>query len=109
MVDCHSRWCSRDSPEHGRRGQNIIRPSRRGHTREHVPPLKEENLGSDPRSRSSSSWTSCVRDQPTLTPESIKRLEDLRVDLELFTARLQRKLVEGEMTVNIPEGATPPE
>jgi len=47
--------------------------------------------------------------KPTLTPESIKRLEDLRVDLELFTARLQRKLVEGEMTVNIPEGATPPE
>ncbi len=47
--------------------------------------------------------------KPTLTPESMKRLEELHVDLELFTARLQRKLVEGEMTVNIPEGATPPE
>jgi hypothetical protein len=46
---------------------------------------------------------------PTLTTESVKRLSDLNVDLELFTARLQRKLVEGEMTVNIPEGATPPE
>jgi hypothetical protein len=30
-------------------------------------------------------------------------------NMELFTARLQRKLVEGELTVNIPEGATPPE
>ncbi len=47
--------------------------------------------------------------KPTLTVGSVKRLEDLRVDLELFTARLQRKLVEGEMTVNIPEGASPPE
>ena len=47
--------------------------------------------------------------KPTLTAESIKRLEDLQVDLELFTARLQRKLVEGEMTVNIPEGMSPPE
>ena len=47
--------------------------------------------------------------KPTLTPEAVERLENLRVDLELFTARLQRKLVEGEMTVNIPEGATPPE
>jgi hypothetical protein len=47
--------------------------------------------------------------KPTLTPESLSRLENLKVDLELFTARLQRKLVEGEMTVNIPEGAKPPE
>lgn len=47
--------------------------------------------------------------KPTLSGESMKRLEDLQVDVELFTARLQRKLVEGEMTVNIPEGAAPPE
>ena len=47
--------------------------------------------------------------KPTLSPESIERLENLEVDLELFTARLQRKLVEGEMTVNIPEGAKPPD
>src|SRR2546421_8310525 len=46
---------------------------------------------------------------PTLTPDAVKRLESLHVDMELFTARLQRKLVEGELTVNIPEGATPPE
>lgn len=47
--------------------------------------------------------------KPTLTQESIERLEILGVDLELFTARLQRKLVEGEMTVNVPEGTAPPE
>ena len=47
--------------------------------------------------------------KPTLDAESLRRLEDLRVDIELFTARLQRKLVEGEMTVNIPKGAKPPE
>lgn len=47
--------------------------------------------------------------KPNLSTESMKRLEDLGVDLELFTARLQRKMVEGEMTVNIPEGAKPPE
>lgn len=47
--------------------------------------------------------------KPTLTEESSKRLSDLQVDLELFTARLQRKLVEGEMTVNIPPGTHPPE
>src|SRR5205809_291678 len=46
---------------------------------------------------------------PILQPEAIKRLEELKVDLELFTARLQRKMVEGDMTLNIPEGATPPE
>jgi hypothetical protein len=46
---------------------------------------------------------------PTLTADSVKKLESLRVDLELFNARLQRKLVEGEISVNIPEGARPPE
>ena len=46
---------------------------------------------------------------PTLTPDSVQRLESLHVDMELFTSRLQRKLVEGELTINIPEGATPPE
>ena len=46
---------------------------------------------------------------PTLQPDAINRLEELGVDLELFTARLQRKMVEGEMTVNIPEGTSPPE
>ncbi len=46
---------------------------------------------------------------PNLLPDAIKRLEDLGVDLELFNERLQRKMVEGEMTLNIPEGATPPE
>lgn len=47
--------------------------------------------------------------KPNLAAQSLQRLEELGVDLELFTARLQRKLVEGEMTVNIPEGAKPPE
>jgi hypothetical protein len=46
---------------------------------------------------------------PILQPGAIKRLEELGVDVELFTARLQRKMVEGEMTVNIPEGTSPPE
>ena len=46
---------------------------------------------------------------PTLTGDAIQRLEQLKVDLELFTARLQRKLVEGEMTVNVPEGMSPPD
>ena len=46
---------------------------------------------------------------PNLADESIKRLQELEVDLELFTAKLQRKLVEGEMTVVIPEGTPPPE
>jgi len=44
-----------------------------------------------------------------LADESIMRLQDLNVKLELFTAHLQRKLVEGEMTVVIPEGTPPPE
>jgi hypothetical protein len=46
---------------------------------------------------------------PNLRPEALKRLEEIGVDIELFTARLQRKMVEGEMTVNIPEGTPPPE
>jgi len=45
---------------------------------------------------------------PTLTNESIKRLQDLSIDLENFTAQLQRKLVEGEIQVVIPEGTPPP-
>jgi len=46
---------------------------------------------------------------PNLADESIKRLQELNVNLELFTAQLQRKLVEGEITVVIPEGTPPPE
>jgi hypothetical protein len=46
---------------------------------------------------------------PNFRPEALKRLEEIGVDIELFTARLQRKMVEGEMTVNIPEGTLPPE
>ena len=46
---------------------------------------------------------------PNLQPEALRRLEEIGVDIELFTARLQRKMVEGEMTVNIPEGTLPPE
>ncbi len=46
---------------------------------------------------------------PTLAKESMSRLQDLKVDLELFTAQLQRRLVEGEMTVNIPPGMLPPD
>ncbi len=46
---------------------------------------------------------------PTLTDESLKRLQELNVDVEIFTGQLQRKLVEGEITVVIPEGTPPPE
>jgi hypothetical protein len=46
---------------------------------------------------------------PTLTREGIEKLENSNVDIELFTSVLQRKLVEGELTVNIPPGATPPQ
>lgn len=46
---------------------------------------------------------------PTLAEEASKRLQELEVDLELFTAQLQRKLVEGEISVVIPEGTHPPE
>lgn len=45
---------------------------------------------------------------PNLADESIKRLQELNVNLELFTAQLQRKLVEGEITVIIPEGTPLP-
>ena len=46
---------------------------------------------------------------PTLAEESMKRLQDLTVNVENFTAQLQRKLVEGEINVVIPEGTPPPE
>ncbi len=45
---------------------------------------------------------------PTLADGSLKRLQELGVDLELFTAQLQRKLVEGEIILVIPEGTSPP-
>ncbi len=45
---------------------------------------------------------------PTLTDESTKRLQDLNIDVENFTSQLQRKLVEGEIDVVIPEGTPPP-
>ncbi len=45
---------------------------------------------------------------PSLTVDSMKRLQELNVDVELFTAQLQRKLVEGEITIKIPEGTPPP-
>ncbi len=46
---------------------------------------------------------------PTLSDEALKRLQQLDVDLELFTAQLQRKLVEGEITVLVPEGTPRPD
>ncbi len=46
---------------------------------------------------------------PTLKLEAVERLEKLNVDLEIFTMVLQRKLVEGELTVKIPENMSPPE
>lgn len=46
---------------------------------------------------------------PNLSDEAMKRLQELDVNLELFVAQLQRKLVEGEITLNVPEGSTPPE
>ena len=45
---------------------------------------------------------------PTLTDESTKRLQDLNIDVENFTSQLQRKLVEGELNVVVPEGTPPP-
>ncbi len=45
---------------------------------------------------------------PTLTDESLKRLQDLDIDVENFTSQLQRKLVEGELNVVVPEGTPPP-
>jgi len=45
---------------------------------------------------------------PTLTDESLKRLQDFDIDVENFTSQLQRKLVEGEINVVVPEGTPPP-
>ena len=45
---------------------------------------------------------------PNLTEQAMKRLQELEVDLDSFNAQLQRKLVEGEITVVIPEGTPPP-
>ena len=45
---------------------------------------------------------------PTLTDESLKRLQDLDINVENFTSQLQRKLVEGELNVVVPEGTPPP-
>jgi len=45
---------------------------------------------------------------PTLTDDSLKRLQDLNIDVENFTSQLQRKLVEGELNVVVPEGTPPP-
>ncbi len=45
---------------------------------------------------------------PRLTDESMKRLQNLDVDVENFTSQLQRKLVEGEINVVVPEGTPPP-
>jgi len=52
---------------------------------------------------------------PILKDETVKRLSELGIDIEAFTGQLQRKLVEGEITVHegeitvqTPEGAVPP-
>ena len=45
---------------------------------------------------------------PTLTDESLKRLQDIDIDVENFTSQLQRKLVEGEINVVVPEGTPHP-
>ncbi len=45
---------------------------------------------------------------PILPEETVKRLKELDLDIEAFTGQLQRKLVEGEITVQIPEGMVPP-
>jgi hypothetical protein len=45
---------------------------------------------------------------PTLKDESVRRLSELGLDVEAFTGQLQRKLVEGEITILTPEGAVPP-
>src|SRR3989475_13141583 len=46
---------------------------------------------------------------PILQPEAIKRLEELNVDLALFTAGLKWKIAEGNMPLNISQGDTCPE
>ncbi len=45
---------------------------------------------------------------PNLSDDAIKRLHEIGADPESFTSQLQRKLVEGEINVIIPEGASPP-
>jgi len=45
---------------------------------------------------------------PSLVDEASRRLQDMDVNIESFVAHLQRKLVEGDITVQLPPGATPP-
>lgn len=45
---------------------------------------------------------------PSLAAEAMERLREIGVDLESFVANLQRKLVEGDITLRLPPGATPP-
>ena len=45
---------------------------------------------------------------PILKDETVKRLSELGLDIDAFTGQLQRKLVEGEITIQTPEGAIPP-
>ena len=45
---------------------------------------------------------------PSLSNEAMKRLQEMDIDLDSFTSQLQRKLVEGEINVIIPEGTPPP-
>lgn len=46
---------------------------------------------------------------PTLADEAMKRLQEIGVELEPFVAHLQRKLVEGDITMQIPPGSAPPD
>ena len=45
---------------------------------------------------------------PSLSNEAAKRLQEMDIDLDSFTSQLQRKLVQGEINVIIPEGTPPP-
>ncbi len=45
---------------------------------------------------------------PKLLDDAVKRLQEIGTNSELFTFQLQRKLVEGEISVIIPEGTSPP-
>ncbi len=45
---------------------------------------------------------------PNLLDDAVKRLQEIGANPESFTSQLQRKLVEGEITVIIPEGMSPP-
>ncbi len=45
---------------------------------------------------------------PSLSEEATKRLQEIGANPESFTSQLQRKLVEGEINVIIPEGTSPP-